>query len=349
MLYVLVISEEPKPAKKLMVSLILRKAKMAVAEKTVDRIIEIIRRTVAFFLNNARKRLIAVRRIVAAMATTRYLVGRISRRNIPTNNAMKEMMAMQTQMRAIRLRRFLPEVSILAFFNFVLARLELVFGFSSGSGKGSKFGSISVCVAVDSENGSFSNCSGVVDCGASAEMGSSSVCFKIVCCNVSNEVDSLDNCFVVDLDIMLNGVFWGAEFSFVCCGSKSDLMDDETSWINSNEGFSFEKLLTFCLVFWAEDLRIFLVLFSGAVLAGRFVGFEEFVFLVLVLDLVGLFTFGLVDGFIINDSVAVVFGAIDCGVIFLEDTEGSALGFFLKESIVLSINNIIACKTQNSH
>lgn len=108
-LYVLVISEEPKPAKKLIVSLILRKAKIAAAEKTVDRIIEIIRRTVAFFLNNARKRLIAVRRIVAAMATTRYLVGRISRRNIPTNNVMKEMMAMQAQMRAIRLRRFLPE------------------------------------------------------------------------------------------------------------------------------------------------------------------------------------------------------------------------------------------------
>ena len=121
---------EPKLAKKLIVSLILRKPKMATAEKRIDKIMEIMRRVLAF-LKKARKRLTAVRKTIPTIMTMRYLVGRILRRKRLTRRAIKEIPATQARILAIRLSLFLVDLGFWDIVSFVAFSFGSVVSFDS--------------------------------------------------------------------------------------------------------------------------------------------------------------------------------------------------------------------------
>lgn len=93
--------EEPKLAKKLIVSLTLRKPKMEMTEKMMDKTMEIMRKVFAF-LKRAKKKLMAVKMTIATMTKVKYLVGRILRRRILIRKIKKVTAVTLAKIRATR-------------------------------------------------------------------------------------------------------------------------------------------------------------------------------------------------------------------------------------------------------
>ena len=135
----LVTLSEPKLAKKLIVSLTLRKPKIAMAEERMDRMIEMIRRVLAF-LKKARKKISAVRMIMPMIATVIYLAGRILRRKRLTRRAAKEIPATQARILAMRFSLFLVDLGFLDIVSLVVVDSDSVIGFGSVVDVGSSIG-----------------------------------------------------------------------------------------------------------------------------------------------------------------------------------------------------------------
>ena len=130
---------EPKFAKKLIVSLTLRKPKIATAEKRIERMIEIMRRVLAF-LKRAKKKLRAVRITIPAMTIIRYLVGRMLRRKRLTSKATKDNAATQARILVIRFNLFLVGLDCFGIESLVVVDSSSMVGADSVVGSDSAVG-----------------------------------------------------------------------------------------------------------------------------------------------------------------------------------------------------------------
>ena len=117
----LVTLSEPKLVKKLIVSLILRKANIAMTEKRIDKMMEIMRRVLEF-LKKTKKALRTVRKMTIIITMMRYLVGRMSRRKTLIRSIRREIVAMQARILAARFNLLLVglcSVGMILFFAIV--------------------------------------------------------------------------------------------------------------------------------------------------------------------------------------------------------------------------------------